>query len=459
MLFSMMSKMFTFTALSFLLLACEDQVVKLPVSKPLVLKRETLKTQVGEVKKGQGLFQALRNVGISDDVIALSLINSLRDEVEFSKLKVGDRLEATFNQNKELVAFSFSQNLAEKHHVKLNGDGSWEYSFKEEPTEWKARILEGELRSNSTLQEDLIAKKLPRSVVAEVVNVLLCKVNFRSHARMGDRYKVLLNERLYKGEAIDTEVLYTSYDGKVAGVSESFFFRDEEKGSTYTAHYTADGQALINSGIRYPLSRLHIRSGYGIRRHPVTGRRTMHRGVDLRGRVGTPVHAVAPGTVIESTYNQFAGNKVRIRHRDGSSSYYMHLHKRRVKRGEWVKSHQVIGTVGATGRVTGPHLHFGFRKPSGQWMNPMKKRMIATPKLAGKRFRSLQEQITKTQGLIYDLELSQVSRYLLAEFPNRPGEKTFPWKLESLPMMIKLQELSKSPELRAGVQVASDLSI
>jgi murein DD-endopeptidase MepM/ murein hydrolase activator NlpD len=427
-------------ALLLCLIACQEQVVKAPKIQPLVLKQEFVETRTGEVKKGQGLFQALRSVGISDDVLALDLINSLRDEVEFSKLKVGDKLEATFNQDNKLVSFSFSQNQAEKHFVKLSATGSWEYSFKEEPTVWKTRILEGELRPNSTLQEDLLAKELPRNVVAEVVNILLCKVNFRSHARMGDRFKVLLNERHYQGEAIETEVLYTSYEGKVAGVSESYFFRDEEKGSTYTAHYTSDGQALINSGIRYPLSRLHIRSGFGIRRHPVTGRRTMHRGVDLRGRVGTPVHAVASGTVIESTFNQFAGNKVRIRHRDGSSSYYMHLQKRRVKRGQWVKSYQVIGTVGATGRVTGPHLHFGFRKPSGQWMNPMKKRMIATPKLMGKRLRSLQSQITKTQSLLYDLELSQVSKYLLAKFPNRSKTQSIHWKLESLPVFKGLLE-------------------
>ena len=420
--------------------SCNKQV-EAPVITPKVLRTEVLKTQTGEVQKGQGLFQALRNVSIKDDSLALNIINALRDEVEFSKLKVGDKLEATFNQDQKLVGFTFSQNPAEKHALILNKvTGSWDYSFLEEPTQWKARLLEGELRAHSTLQEDLVSQGLPRSVVAEVVNILLCKVNFRMHARMGDRYKILLNERLYQSEAIETQVLYTSYNGKVAGVSEAFFYQDEEKGSTYTAHYTADGQALINSGIRYPLSRLHIRSGYGYRRHPVTGRRAMHRGVDFRGRVGTPVHAVAAGSVIESTYNQFAGNKIRIKHRDGSSSIYMHLQKRKVRKGEWVNSHQVIGTVGATGRVTGPHLHFGFRKPSGQWMNPMKKRMIATPKLAGERFKKLKQQIALTTGLITDLELSKKARYLLAEIPNQKELTGKAWKAASLEMFEKFQE-------------------
>lgn len=437
-------------SMTLLLFACNSEV-KTPVTTQKVVPKEILKTQVGQVQKGQGLFQALRNVAITNTQLQLDIVNALRDEVEFSKLKVGDKLEATFNQNNVLVGFTFSQNLAEKHALKLNNEtGVWEYTFIEEPTQWTARILEGELRANSTLQQDLIAQGLPNAVVAEVVNVLLCKVNFRMHARRGDRYRVLLNERMYNDEAIETQILYTAYDGKVAGKSESYFYRDDEKGSTYTAHYTADGQALINSGIRYPLSRLHIRSGYGMRRHPVTGRRAMHRGVDFRGRVGTPVHAVAGGTVVESNFNPFAGNKVRIKHRDGSSSVYMHLHRRSVRKGEWVRSHQVIGTVGATGRVTGPHLHFGFKKPNGQWMNPMKKRMIATPKLAGERFMKLQEQIAQTKNLIQNLELSRTARYLMAQIPNQGELTEEAWKYESMQMIKQFQQVGKTGQLKAA---------
>lgn len=334
---------FCLFSLVFLVLSCEDRPASVILTKTHPVKadlmREILHTKSGEVEKGNGLFQALRNVSIDDDVVALEIINALRDEVEFSKLRVGDKLEATFNQNNKLVAFSFSQNPAEKHSLKLDRKtGAWIYSFIEEPTYLRSRILEGELRPGSTLEEDLVAQGLPRSVVAEVVNVLLCKVNFRTDARKGDLYKILLNERMFNDSAIETQVLYTLYNGKRAGISEAFFYQDEEKGSTYTAHYTADGQALIHSSLRYPLSRLHIRSGYGLRRHPVTGRRAMHRGVDLRGRVGTPVHAVAGGVVVESTYNKYAGNKVAIKHRDGSKSYYLHLKSRRVRKGTRVKS-------------------------------------------------------------------------------------------------------------------------
>ncbi|MFA7613193.1 MAG: M23 family metallopeptidase [Candidatus Caldatribacteriota bacterium] len=384
-------------------------------------------TYHGEVKRGQGLYQALRDVSV-DNALALGIINALSDEVEFSKLKVGDKLEATFNQNKELIRFSFSQNPAEKHVVSRNSpQDKWTYQFVEEKTFWHARILEGQLRDGSTLQNDLLAHGLAPSVVNEIINVLLLRVNFRMNARVGDTFKVLLNERKFQGETIQTKVLYTSYKGVRAGNHETFYYEDSEKSSTYTAHYTEEGEALINSALRYPLSSLHVRSGYGMRRHPVTGQMAMHRGVDLRGRRGAPVHAVADGRVVDSSYNQYAGNQIAIKHRDGSKSYYLHLDRRSVKKGDWVRSYQVIGTVGATGRVTGPHLHFGFKTPRGAWMNPLNKRMIATPKLKGQRLAKLREQIASIRGLVIDLEISKDAKYLLAEIPNQRTDQIFEW--------------------------------
>lgn len=429
-----MLKIFLFWTLAFTFTSCNTHPeAKATIKAERIFERSVGSVSVGsipkssttkksQVKRGQGLFQAMKSLSIHN-AMALNLINALRDEVEFSKLKVGDELEATFDQNEKLTAFSFSQNPAAKHVLKLNSQTNhWDYSFIEAPTVWHARTLVGELRAGSTLQADLMAAGLDRQVVAEIVNVLLCKVNFRLNARMGDRFKVLLNERKFNGSLIETKILYTSYKGKRAGFYEAFLYEDEERSSTYTAHYTEDGQALIPSGLRYPVSRLHIRSNYGYRTHPVTGRRAMHRGVDLRGRRGEPVRAVANGRVIMSTYNKYAGNKVAIKHRDGSISYYLHLHKRSVNKGDWVKSYQMIGTVGATGRVTGPHLHFGFKKANGRWMNPMNKRMIATPKLTGKRFQRLQTQIAMTRGLMQDLEISKSARYLLAEIPNKKSD-------------------------------------
>jgi murein DD-endopeptidase MepM/ murein hydrolase activator NlpD len=119
----------------------------------------------------------------------------------------------------------------------------------------------------------------------------------------------------------------------------------------------------------------------------------VHHGIDYGSPKGSPVYAVAAGVVTVSGYDDLSGNKIAIRHRDNTESWYMHLSVRGVNVGTKVAPRQVIGRVGSTGRSTGPHLHLGFKDNRGNWMNPAKKTMIATPKLEGNRLARLKKQV------------------------------------------------------------------
>jgi len=92
----------------------------------------------------------------------------------------------------------------------------------------------------------------------------------------------------------------------------------------------------------------------------VEGRTRFHRGVDLKGAVGAPVFAMADGTVVLSHTMFFEGNMVIIDHGNRVFSYYQHLDSRKVREGDRVASGDIIGGVGTTGMVTGPHLHVAF---------------------------------------------------------------------------------------------------
>lgn len=110
-------------------------------------------------------------------------------------------------------------------------------------------------------------------------------------------------------------------------------------------------------------------SGYGERIDPIHQTRTMHAGVDLAARAGTPVAAAASGEVVHAGPAGTYGNLVRIRHADGFETRYAHLSRIDVRLGDRVERGQAIGAVGSTGRSTGPHLHFEIRK-QGKALDP-----------------------------------------------------------------------------------------
>jgi murein DD-endopeptidase MepM/ murein hydrolase activator NlpD len=107
-----------------------------------------------------------------------------------------------------------------------------------------------------------------------------------------------------------------------------------------------------------PLKNLHLTSGFGYRLHPLTGRYAFHRGVDLRA-LNDPVYAVLDGIVSGTGYDRSLGIYIRLDHGD-FQSLYGHLSQFFVSPGDTVQAGEVIAFSGATGRVTGPHLHFGI---------------------------------------------------------------------------------------------------
>ncbi len=111
-------------------------------------------------------------------------------------------------------------------------------------------------------------------------------------------------------------------------------------------------------------------SSFGNRRHPISGRHKHHAGVDFAAPQGTPIYAAADGLVTASGRESGYGNVVRIQHEFGFETVYAHNSRNRVRVGERVSRGDHIGDMGATGRVTGVHLHYEVRL-NGKPVNPM----------------------------------------------------------------------------------------
>jgi murein DD-endopeptidase MepM/ murein hydrolase activator NlpD len=113
-------------------------------------------------------------------------------------------------------------------------------------------------------------------------------------------------------------------------------------------------------------------SGFGWRRHPLGGGGAYHRGLDIAARSGTPVRAAASGVVVEVGRRGAFGRMVRIRHSVGLETLYAHLSRYagHLASGRKVRQDEVIGYVGASGRASGPHLHFEVRR-NGVALDPL----------------------------------------------------------------------------------------
>lgn len=100
-----------------------------------------------------------------------------------------------------------------------------------------------------------------------------------------------------------------------------------------------------------------ITSAFGMRVHPVTGRRALHDGVDIGASCGTPVPVLAAGFVTGSGHRGAYGEQVEVTHGDGQVTSYSHLSRREARVGDAVSAGDIIGAVGTTGLSTGCHLH------------------------------------------------------------------------------------------------------
>lgn len=105
------------------------------------------------------------------------------------------------------------------------------------------------------------------------------------------------------------------------------------------------------------VSDYHVTSGYGMRMHPITGQRTMHAGVDVKLPVGSILRSPEWSKVVDVGFDGRGGRSLTLRHTDGSTTTLRHLSLIFVREGQHVGQGQPVATSGATGMVTGAHLH------------------------------------------------------------------------------------------------------
>ena len=119
-----------------------------------------------------------------------------------------------------------------------------------------------------------------------------------------------------------------------------------------------------------PITKGWLSSYFGMRTHPISGRREMHKGIDFAGTMGGPVIAVAKGVVTYSGKRYSYGNMIEIAHGNGYTTRYAHNSRLLVSVGDTVEKGFQIAEIGSSGRSTGPHVHFEVLR-HGREVNPI----------------------------------------------------------------------------------------
>lgn len=141
-----------------------------------------------------------------------------------------------------------------------------------------------------------------------------------------------------------------------------FFFKGDK-------YFTIERAYFLKFLFRFPLNKIKITSFFGSRADPFTKQLSFHNGIDLAAALGEPVYATRNGWVSECGYNDILGNYVIIDHEQNYQTVYGHLQKILIKKGQKVTTGTQVGTIGMTGKTTGPHLHFEIRK-NGKPLDP-----------------------------------------------------------------------------------------
>lgn len=351
--------------------------------------------------KGGSIFQILTDLGMNPSYIGLYAWK-MGEYVDPTSMDVGDTLIVEYNidkeKNRNFVKFAYKNDKISTHEFYTSGDKNVRYNLVQKPFELRNCYYAGDIsRKYNSMDRSMAHLKIPSFVRQQANDAIDCQLSLQSDARPGDKFEILVQEKWINGEKQPKgKLLYVQYSGKRTGTRNAYRFQDKKDDSAYNTLYTKRGKRLVQGNIRTPLDNMHITSPFGYRIHPILNRRIKHHGMDLRGRTGTPIYAVADGRVIKAAnIRDGYGNDVRIRHENGMITQYAHCSRILVRKGQWVKKGKIIARVGSTGRSTGPHLHFGV-KLAGRWVNPKTNlKMVAANKLSGNRKNRFFSQVTK----------------------------------------------------------------
>ena len=356
-----------------------------------------------QIASGDTLELVFRRLGLSPGLLH-EVANLETYGRELTRIRPGDEFAFDLTEHGEFRALRTALSEDQWVFVEMTPQG---LAARTESRQLETRIVEIEAEITSSLFNAAKNAGLSDNMTLRLASIFAWDIDFALDIRQGDRFALVFEEIYREGQFLRQGSILAARFINQGDSFEAIRF-DAGDGPDF---YDPEGRPMRKAFLRAPLNFTRVTSNFNPRRfHPVTRRVRPHNGTDYGGPIGTPIWAAGDGRVIESAYNRINGHYVFIQHGNHIVTKYLHLSKRHVKRGDRVRQGQTIGLLGATGRVTGPHLHYEFLV-NGVHRNP---RTVDLPVAQPLDDDVLPEYLAAAEPLMERLEVLLPPQVLLA---------------------------------------------
>lgn len=309
-------------------------------------------------------------------------IERLNEQIEQKELDI-ERTQEELERAKEIEAAQYEAMVHRIQYTYEQGDASyWELIFSGESIADILTKVEYMEQIAAYDKEQLNEFMLNRQLIEVTEQQLLADMALLEETREGVLAEEAAMEELiqakqqaireYDSDIANKEQAIKEYEADIQEQNEIVQALEAAIAEEKKRILAANGSLMSYDGgqFKWPVaSYTRISSDYGMRMHPTLGVERFHNGIDLASPTGTAIFAAYDGKVVAASYSGSMGNYIMIDHGDNLYTIYMHASKLYVQTGDIVVRGETIAAVGATGRTTGPHLHFSVRL-NGEYVSP-----------------------------------------------------------------------------------------
>ena len=383
--------------------------IPIPKSKPLPLIKEFSKHISYSVKSKKGLLIILENNKF-DLYQKQKIYELIIPDINF---KVEDNLKFSFsviNGSETLSEITIFKNSLHEIRARRNEYGNFISQYVTAPTQRK--IIRHRITVYNNISSSLQNTKIPKVIIDSFINQFSFSVDFQRDINDGDLIELLYEANFTKNNNLvgSPQLLYSAMNLSDQNI-ELFRYKLRQGQVDF---FDPKGKSIRKSIMRTPISGARLSSRFGMRKHPILGYSKMHRGVDFAARRGTPIMAAGDGRVTFAGRNGSYGKFIEIRHLNGFSTRYGHLHKfgKKIKKGTIVKQGETIGFVGNSGRSTGPHLHYEV-KHKNRIINPMTLKLPSRMEISEKEMPNFYANISLTRERLATTPVINTNRFVV----------------------------------------------